>query len=234
MKKKFAPTANMVAVAEAVFKAMAYVDTIRPIVMKYQTEILQQGQWHICPKFGDRFGDKVILEPKYSYLMSKEDLAVFIDRCKVARNQAGLHVEHDDQCPLLVAEHLLIRAKRALLDVMEPVTRLQADRLLNAGLDKFESCVEMSLQLLAPFVNSKLEKPSAPSAAGFDALFAEVVEEFFESHPDLKDGETVAAIKETIRDDFQTTRDELQDRLQLQIAIEKKIERVESTDKLRM
>lgn len=235
MEKKFVPTAAMVDAAEDVFKTMAFLETIRPIVMKYQTEILQQGQWRIRPKYADRLGDKVILDPKDSYLMSEEDLAVFIDHCKVARDKAGLHVDHDDKCPLLVAEHLLIKAKRALLDVMEPVTRLPADRLLSAGMDKYNSGVELTLQLLASFVDPKLKKPSAPSAAaGFDVLFAEVVEELCESHPDLEDGETVAGIKENVRDDFQGTGDALQDQLQLRSAVEKEIERVEFTDKLRM
>lgn len=305
--RTFAPSPDMISAAEDVFKAMAYVGTIRPIVVKYQTEILQQGQWRIRPKYADRLGDKVILDPEDSYLMSEEDLAVYIDRCKVARNQAGLRVDHDGQCPLLVAETLLGKAKRALLDVMEPVTRLPADRLLNAGMDKYNSGVELTLQLLAPFVNPKLEKPGEPSPAeeeqqkvpsetllesefvdmdsaavrgyiagrggetkqpefrteedylafniglrkgkeekgkeeaqvaarnaGFDALFDEAVEDLKDAHPDLEDSETVAGIKENVRDDFKATGDALQDHLQLRGAIEEEIERVEFTDKLRM
>lgn len=68
----------------------------------------------------------------------------------------------------------------------------------------------------------------------FDELFAEVVEELRESHPDLEDSETVAVIKENVRDDFKATGDALQDHLQLRGAIEEEIERVEFTDKLRM
>lgn len=235
MEKKFVPTATMVAAAEDVFKTMAFLETIRPIVLKYQTEILAKGQWHIRPEYADRLGDTVILDPKHSYLMSEEDFAVYSVQCKVARDKAGLCVEHDGNCPLLVAENLLSDAKRALINVMEPVTKISADKILSAGMKEYNSYIELTLQLLAPFVNPSLKKPSAPSAAaGFDESFAEVVEELRESHPDLEDSETAAKIKENVRDDFQTTGDALQDQLQLRSAVEKEIERVEFTDKLRM
>lgn len=94
----------------------------------------------------------------------------------------------------------------------------------------------------SPFVSDNAKKVflkardfvSSSATARFDESFAEVVEELRESHPDLEDGETVAGIKKNVRDDFQATGDALQDHLQLCGAVEKEIERVEFTNKLRM
>jgi len=154
---KFIPTPEMISAAETLFKSMAFADMIRPIVLKYETEILAEGQWHIKPEYAAHSGDKIILAPKDSYLMSEEDLAKYYAKCKVARAAANLHVDHDDQCPLLVAEEMVRQAQRALIEEMSVLHNLTADKLLCAGLDKYNQYVDLCLKLLAPFVRSSNE-----------------------------------------------------------------------------
>lgn len=152
--KKFTPTAAMVAAAENVFLAMAFERTVAEIVVPYKKEILAEGQWHIKPQFRGRFGGEVILDPKQSYLMEEADFAVFDAKCKQARDKANLKVDQDDQCPLLVAENLVRQAEHALVEAVFELTGLSSDKLLNAGLDKHKAYVELTLRLLAPFVQN--------------------------------------------------------------------------------
>lgn len=150
----FKPTPLMISAAETLFTAMAFDSLVRPIVLKYQAEILAAGQWHIRPDFAKRLGDEIILEPKYSYQMTDENFAVYDASCKVARAKANLHVDNEDQCPLLVAEHQVIAAKHALIEVMFDVGKATTHQLLCAGKDKYEQYIDLCLKLLAPFVRN--------------------------------------------------------------------------------
>jgi hypothetical protein len=152
---KFTPTPEMVSAAEAVFTIMAMVGTIRPVVIGYQTEILKQGQWRVRPQFATRRGDEVITDPAQSYLMSEENFADYDAKCKAARLEAKLPVEKEGNCPLLEAESLLIKAERALIDAMQPVTGLTAERFVPMSARK--EYIDLTLKLLAPFVRPAKE-----------------------------------------------------------------------------
>ena len=153
--RKFQPTPTMVTAAQVVFLSMAFVQTIRPIVLKYQTEILAKGQWHIRPEFATRLGDTVILDPKDSYLMSDKDFAKYDAQCKLARVNANLHVDKEEHCPLLIAEDLQRQAEHALVAAMMfELPTVTLDKLLQAGMDKYKEYVDLTLRLLAPFVKT--------------------------------------------------------------------------------
>ena len=81
--QKFKPTPEMIAAAETVFLTTAFVQTIRPIVVQYQTSILALGNWKIAPLFADKLASEVILDPKMSYLMTSANFAVYVQRCKL-------------------------------------------------------------------------------------------------------------------------------------------------------
>jgi len=156
---KFTPdmiTQDMITAAENVFVAMAFAETIRPIVRKYQTRILKRHQYHISPEF-TRYGepDKIILNPEDSWLLADADFQVYHAECKKARDAAKLKVENDDFCPLLVAESLQRDAEHALVAAMEPLTGLSADQLLCSALDNYKKYLDLTLKLLAPFVKQK-------------------------------------------------------------------------------
>ncbi len=165
--KKFEPSAAMVAAAEAVFMTMALVQNIRPVVMKYQSDILAAGQWHIREAFIARLADEVILDPAQAYLMSETDFANYDRQCKVARDKAGLVVEHPDQCPLLVAEELQRLAERVLIDVMIDVAKITHEQLLSSrdGLKSYRKYIDLTLGLLAPFIRDTASLMPQPTLA---------------------------------------------------------------------
>lgn len=165
--KKFEPSDAMVAAAEAVFMTMALVQTIRPVVIKYKTDILAAGQWHIREAFIARLEDKVILDPAQAYLMSAEDFANYDNQCKVARDKAGLVVEHPDQCPLLVAEELQRLAEKALIDVMVDVSKVTHESLLSSreSLKNYRKYIDLTLRLLASFVRGTTSLMPQPTLA---------------------------------------------------------------------
>lgn len=155
--KKFTPTQEMIRAAEKLFVVMAKLDMIRPIVEGYKKRILAENQWRVRPAYQDRLGDRVILEIKDAYLMSDDDFVKYDALSKQARDVAELRVDDPNKCPLLVAEHSLIQAKRYLIEAMEPLTKVNADKLLNAGLGDYEKYVDLAQRLLAPYVRSASE-----------------------------------------------------------------------------
>jgi len=151
--KTFKPTTSQISIANTVFKAMAYEQCVRPIVEGYQRRILADLQSPPALDYGDdSSAPKIVLEPKHSYLLPDDVFKVYHARCQKARDAAGFKVDHPDKCPLLIAEHLVIQAKQALIEEMEPVTGLSLDMLTQAGLDNYHQYIELTLKLLAPFV----------------------------------------------------------------------------------
>lgn len=166
--KAFVPTEDMVAAAELVMHAMAAVDVIRPIVDGYRRRILAEKQWQVRPDFQEKRSrrgcdEKVILDPKNAYLMSDEDFVVYDAKCKAARDEAELHVEDPDSCPLLVAEHDLVKARALLVETMKPITgNLDYNKLLCAGPEKLDEYVDLTLKLLGPFVKRR-QRDASPA-----------------------------------------------------------------------
>lgn len=156
----FKPTQEMITAAEAVFVAMAAEQTIAPIVTKYEKDILEAGQWKPDAKWTQRvrgLKDEVILDPSRAYLLPEPAFQTFLNKCKEARKAAGLHVENDEQCPLLVAQSNVRKTKHALVDAMKSVTGVGSEVICRSHDDKFKKYVELSLKLLAPFVRSAPE-----------------------------------------------------------------------------
>ena len=135
--KNFKPTKEMVKAAEVVFISYAFTKTIRPTVVAYHRKALDH--------FG--FTDVKLNE---TFLMSDEDFKKYHNLSKVYRNKAKLHVENDDFCPLLVAEHLESDAETSLINTMEPITGLKAkDVYIPKHRDKL---IDLLLTLLSKFV----------------------------------------------------------------------------------
>lgn len=152
-KKSFIPSAQMVSTALTVFKAMAFVQVIRPIVEGYQKKILDTYKFKIARKWTDRGRPcEIITDPKHSYLMSDDDFKFYIAECNEARKDANLHVKNEEFCPLLVAEGLLRLAETALCSVMEPITGISHE-MATGNLDNYKKYIDLILKLLAPFVN---------------------------------------------------------------------------------
>ena len=144
MNKKPPITPSMVAAAKAVFVAMAFEATIRPIVETYQRKILKE------------LGETV--ELKHTWTLPDSVFQKYNARCHQERDAASLKVDNPDFCPLLVAEELTREAERGLINAMEPLTGLTLDKLLcspdGKGLEHLAEYIGLNLRLLAPYVGN--------------------------------------------------------------------------------
>lgn len=151
--KRFTPTKDQVRLAEAVLTAMAHESLIRPIVTEYETAILNKHQFKIAREWVEQGEpDRVILDRKHSFLLSEEDAKVYYAECFAARDAANLKVDRPENCPLLVAEDVRGQAENALLKAIAAIPGLE---LLGSGgmtLDERTKAIQLTLQLLAPFV----------------------------------------------------------------------------------
>ena len=154
--KDLIPTTEQIDAAEIVFAAMAYVETIKPVVEGYQKDILAKHQWHISKKWTERERfkekDRIILDPKHSYLLDDVDFQVYLKELEVEHLAHGFIVEKE-YCPLLVAESILMDAERHLIEVYSTVTGLHnADIIM---LDHRERYLKLILSHLSVHVNKE-------------------------------------------------------------------------------
>ena len=158
--------ADRLAAAENVFLAMAFEQSVRLIVEGYRQKILAERTWRCVPDLVERMArrssdqpaEQYVTDIKFTWMMEKEDFALYHDRCNPERIAAGLVVEHDSYCPLLVAENITIQAKHALCDAMAGVTNIPAKTAATLKLDDYRKFVDLTLKLLAPFVTNPLAK----------------------------------------------------------------------------
>ena len=135
---------------------MAWVETVKPIVTGYQKAILDRHQFKVVKKYRDTSIDEVILDPDSSYLMSDTDFAIYLAECNQARINAGLKVESEEFCPLLVAENNLRKARHKLIDLMAPVTSIKFDMLFQSYPDNYNKYLDLVLKLVVPMVEVSL------------------------------------------------------------------------------
>ena len=147
---------TIIIVGRAVFTAMAFVETIRPVVEGYQREILNMMQAHIAPKNIIRGRqDEIILDPENTYLMEEKDFTEYIDECHIAAQKHGFTVPEKGYCPLLIAKHNLTKAKHLLIETMEPITSIKIDDLFHHGLTDYENYIELTLKMIASMATEK-------------------------------------------------------------------------------
>ena len=140
--KEFKPTQEMIDSALRVFEAMAWVQVVEPIVTAYQKEILAKHQ------FKTEDGE-VITTARDMYMASDADFALYHAESKEARKLTNLHVEHEDFCPLLVAENNVLKVEWRLIDSVEPLTGVSKQELYGKERDRY---IDLILRLLAPSV----------------------------------------------------------------------------------
>lgn len=177
---KFVPTAHMIGVAEICFVAIAFEQQVESIVVPYQTKILAERAYSVRDEYLEPMekgggAPERILNPDLTYLLSEADFAVYSARCEEERIKAGLVIEKEGQCPLLVARHLTVIAKRELVDSLSPISGVTADQCMCLNFDKYKELVELSLRLTAPFVKSGtevLQRLMGDAAHGTQSLVA--------------------------------------------------------------
>ena len=151
----------MIEAAENVFLALAIEGTTRPIVHAYKRKVLAERKWVVAPEMQTVDGvEEPITDIKYAWMMSKEDFAIYHQRCNEERIAAKLPAETDDHCPLLVAENVTMLAKCALLDAMASITKIDS-KAASVSLENRDKLVDLALRLLAPFVTNPLAEVPA-------------------------------------------------------------------------
>jgi hypothetical protein len=152
------PPADIVAAAESVFMAMTHESMVQPIVEGYQKKILEYEKYPVAEKWHKHRGvtwEDYIKDPDKAYLMQDGDFKHFLKRCREEQAKAKLKTDTPEQCPLLVAENLTRMAKQLLIDLLEPFTGCNVHNLLCAGLEKYDQYIELNLQWLSQFVDTK-------------------------------------------------------------------------------
>lgn len=153
----FKPTPKMIAAAETVLLAMTIETVTRQIVEAYQKRILNEGQWMADPAMGTAPGvPERVTDPKYAWLMTSEDFALYQRRCNEERIAAKLPAETDDHCPLLVAENVTRLSKAALLEEMSCHSKIDSACAATMKTADYDKLVDITLRLLAPFVKNVL------------------------------------------------------------------------------
>ena len=100
------------------------------VVRAYEAKILAELDADPAPRFADSLPSGMkILDPKHAYLLSEGDSTIFLRRCEEERIKANLHVDVEGGCPALEAERILLEAKVALAQAVEPYTGLLAEEL---------------------------------------------------------------------------------------------------------
>lgn len=161
---KFTPTPEMISAAKAVFMAMAYTETVREVIEPVQKRLLQENNYKIdFNRFTRTERDveemkKTVGEYcrdwKYLYLIFDEDMSDLMNKAHYQyTNVLKFEVERVGYCPLLCAESLERDAKRLLVDIMQPITKLSAEDVLCApkALENYYKLIDLTLRLLAPY-----------------------------------------------------------------------------------
>ena len=157
-------TDEMVQAANALCMAKAFVQTIRPIVRKYQEEILTRHQFTNKGEVGtlnrlqangrhlnEKVEEAVVLNPEHIYLMSDEDANIYFAEVEQARIKSGLRIKKEGNCPLLEAESLERKAERVFVDAMEPITKMNHERVWSSSnaIENAKKLTNLGLGLIA-------------------------------------------------------------------------------------
>lgn len=151
--KIFRPTKEMLRATQEVVAAMAWVETVKPIVKEYESEILAKHQYHIAKYWVDAgCEDVVILDPDKSYKLEEEDFTQYYKECQDTIKARGLKVSEEGNCPLLEAEHYLTIARNNLINIMEPITHISLDDVLT-NMDNYYKLIDINLNFLVPYIS---------------------------------------------------------------------------------
>lgn len=157
-------TDNIVSLANCFAAAMAITQVIRPIVEGYQRAILKKHQFtnqENVNRVNSRLNElgrgsedlkvEIILDPNRVYQLSEEDFNTYLSDCQVEQQKANLKTENKDQCPLLVAEEVERKARRAFVDAMQPISGMSTDDVLCSanGVKNLEKLADLNMRLVA-------------------------------------------------------------------------------------
>ncbi|KLR57125.1 hypothetical protein OX89_14120 [Diaphorobacter sp. J5-51] len=134
--------------------AMAHEQLVRPIVEAYEAKILEEYNFKYDEEWREYGISGRVTERKKSYLMDSEDLKMFLSLTFEERNKRNLKVSHPENCPLLEAEHLRMKAENELLKQLSKLPKLEAFATEIHNMDQRKNAIDLGLSLLAPYVEN--------------------------------------------------------------------------------
>jgi len=139
------PTKDMIDAARNVFVAKASESVIRDTVEAYQIDILGSLGYD---------GAEMLHPYDLTYTMKNADFLEYDKQCRINRDKAGLAVEDDGFCPLLVAETETSKAESHLSDVCCKFiyNDVTTQDLICSGMDVFKEFVKLQLDYLVKFI----------------------------------------------------------------------------------
>lgn len=157
------PPAAIVSLADSLFVALAMHQLKAEQVNAYSTEVLASMQARVARNWDEQgLEDKLILDPKESFLLSEEDAARFFSLCEEKRIEQKLAVNKPGNCPALEAENLVRAARDAFIDALTPYTCITLDEALSGGL--YNKLMDWGLRILAPHVDPHKRLGIPPTA----------------------------------------------------------------------
>jgi hypothetical protein len=109
--------------------AQAYAKAVKPIVRKYQQDVLDANDFHYSAEWSKEYtrnGEPLAAgrctDIDSTYLMDDEDAAKYFALLDIAKEQAGFVGLPAGNCPLLMAEYDVIKARWAIAHAAEYIT----------------------------------------------------------------------------------------------------------------
>jgi len=151
MNKKNKLTYEMIKSVEIILINMANVETIKPIVLKYQKEILQKHKFNY-KLLSDRRAYKkegvdYISNPDHTYMLKEKDFKTYLQELDIVKK---------NYCPLLIAKNNLRKAKNNLIIAFKPYHGLELYEVTHS-LKYYNQLVELILNYAIQFLKNKDE-----------------------------------------------------------------------------
>ena len=148
--RAFLRNPSNIGLMKTLFQAVAFCETLRPVITAKQTEIINFYGFETDPEMGPV---EKITTPNLMWTATEEDFALYAkemdafylsEDCPVKPTKAG-------NCPLLEAEQVIRELKRQIADAFEPYFGFGADRLLTK-MDAYDEYFKLLMEMFAPFV----------------------------------------------------------------------------------
>jgi len=157
----FKPTEEQIKNTEEVFLNMANVDTIKPIVLKYQIEILKKYKFQYKrvddrKRFLKETGLNYIINPEHTYLIKESDFKIYLSEVAKEHLKNGFIVKKD-YCPLLIAEDDLRKSQDKIIKSFESVTGIKKEDLFKNFPKNLNSYIDLTLRFMVKFIRNKDE-----------------------------------------------------------------------------
>lgn len=145
MKKRITPA--MVAAGKFYFEKKKYADKIRPTILAEKMKIIQANRFCCDAANGEENAGKPITEVHNDWMMSDGDFARYIVECEKMYVRLGFTVPKDN-CPLLIAEDEVRKAKQTLLETCQPILLGLTYNHYRCNPEKIDKVIDTLLQVL--------------------------------------------------------------------------------------